>query len=119
MTNFRAKGMHRENEFVGLHEDVNVPARRNSAMYSKGHELLVQVIPGTNHFSSEVKDRKAGAPPMKTLNKWRLHDPDLLFIKEDRQDPIVVMLWSPYERLLAAFDRTSDGRDADEKWEYA
>ena len=56
---------------------------------------------------------------MKTLNKWRLHDPDLLFIKEDRQDPIVVMLWSPYERLLAAFDRTSDGRDADEKWEYA
>ena len=119
MTNSRAKGMRRENEFVGLHEDLNVPARRISAMYKEGHDLLVEVILGGNHFSAEVKGRKAGAPPMKTLNKWRRHDPDLLFIEEDRQDPIVVMSWSAYERVLAAFDRASDGRDPDEKWEYA
>lgn len=118
MTNSRAKGLRRENEFVGLHEDMNVPARRISAMYKEGDDLLIEVIPGANHFTAEVKGRAAGAPPMKTLNKWRRHDPDLLFIKEDRQPPLVVLSWSAYERLLSAFERGQDTRSPDEKWEY-
>ena len=56
---------------------------------------------------------------MRTLNKWRRHDPDLLFVKEDRRDPLVVMSWAAYERLLGEFDRTGDNREADEKWGYA
>ena len=118
MTNSRAKGMRRENEFVGMHEDINVPARRISAMYKEGHDILVECIPGANRFTGEVKGRKEGSPPFKTLNKWRKHDPDLLFLKEDRKPPLVLLSWNAYERLLMAHDRSSDKREPDDKWGY-
>ena len=118
MTDSRAKGMRRENEFVAMHEDMNVPARRISGMYVSGHDLQVECIPNANKFSAEVKGRRTGAPPMKTLNKWRKNDPDLLFIKEDRKPPLVVMSWTAYERLLKAFERDGDTRSEIEKWRY-
>ena len=87
MTNSRAKGLRRENEFVALHEDIGVPARRISAMYQEGHDLMIECIPGANRFTAEVKGRAADASPMRTLNKWRRHDPDLMFVKEDPPGP--------------------------------
>ena len=73
-------------------------------MYQEGHDLMIECIPGANRFTAEVKGRAADASPMRTLNKWRRHDPDLLFVKEDRRDPLVVMSWAAYERLLGEFD---------------
>lgn len=110
--------MRRENQFVGMHEDINVPARRISAMYKEGNDLLVEVIPKANRFTAEVKGRREGAPPFKTLNKWRKNDPDILFLKEDRQPPLVVLSWNAYERLLMEFDRSGDERTVEEKWGY-
>ena len=47
---------------------------------------------------AEVKARKTDAG-FKCVQKW-LREDDLLFIKVDRKDPLVVMPWKTYELLM-------------------
>tara|TARA_B100000929_G_scaffold179541_2_gene142220 strand:- start:1759 stop:2040 length:282 start_codon:yes stop_codon:yes gene_type:complete len=47
-----------------------------------------------NEYIAEVKCRKNGAG-FKTIEKW-LADNDLLFLKRDRAEPMVVLTWESF-----------------------
>lgn len=98
----RNKGARVEREIVQRHTDLNVLARRvpQSGANNYTHDADVDIYPWGEEngaLVAEVKADQRGIP--KTVLKW-LGENDLLFMKQDRQDPIVVMPWSTYERLV-------------------
>ena len=62
----------------------------------------------TNEFRAEVKARKSGEG-FATLEKW-LGAADLLFLRRDRQPPMVVMPWSVYARLMRTYTALDGAR---------
>jgi hypothetical protein len=96
----RTKGMRIENEVVHLHLDAGIPASRVPLSGAHGGEFA-----GDLHildFSAEVKSRKDGSG-FRQLETW-LGDHDLLFLRRDRQRPLVVMPWSMYLDLMLHFN---------------
>ena len=49
-------------------------------------------------YRVEVKARKEGKG-FTLLNRW-LGDNDMLIVKEDRQEPMVVLPWSTYKKFI-------------------
>ena len=93
----RRKGSRIERELVHRHQDAGIPAERvplsGAAGGSYTGDLRIQ-----GDLKAEVKAR-AGGEGFKTLERW-LGDSDLLFLRRDRSDPLVVMPWSLYEQLM-------------------
>lgn len=66
---------------------------------SFGGDLRVWAFGGdAAPLSAEVKARKDGQG-FATLERW-LGDLDLIFLRRDRADPMVVLPWSTYQNLL-------------------
>lgn len=86
-----------EREIVNLHREAGVSAERVPLSGSAGGSFTGDIVIGEG-IRAEVKARKDGAG-FRTLEGW-LGDNDLLFLKRDRKDPLVVMPWHIYIRLL-------------------
>lgn len=99
-----AKGQRAEREIVELHLALNVFAERvprSGADHYQGVDHDVDVYPFGREEApliSEVKARKNGAG-FKTIEGW-LGENDALFLRRDRQRPLVVLSWEAWERLV-------------------
>jgi len=92
----RNKGYRIERELVLKHKEAGIPCKRvplSGAQEGYPGDLMVE-----DKYLAEVKARASGSG-FKTLERW-LGENDLLFLRRDRADPLVVMPWEMYLRLL-------------------
>ena len=99
----RDKGNRAEREIVNRHKAMGVHAQRVPLSGAVGGaysgDVDIYVDGGEEApLVSEVKARKSGAG-FKTLEGW-LGDNDLLFLRRDGQDPLVVLPWETWKRLI-------------------
>jgi hypothetical protein len=100
----RDKGNRVEREIVGLHLEVSVHAERyplSGASRFRGSHHDIDLYPfGTDEgpVVAEVKSRRSGAGFV-TLEKW-LGEYDCLFLRRNNADPLVLLPWRVWARLL-------------------
>lgn len=96
----RRKGGRIEREIVHRHEELGITCRRRQAAgHARGHDdpdLLIG-----DALVAEVKARASGGG-FKTMERW-LGDDDLLFLRRDNADPLVLMPWAVYARLITCW----------------
>ena len=102
----RDKGQRIERELVHLHHAAGIPASRVPLSGAAGGEYADDLH--LLDLTAEVKARKDGSG-FKQLEAW-LGEHDLLFLRRDRQRPLVVLSWSTYLTLMHAYQaqRTPD-----------
>jgi hypothetical protein len=100
----RRKGDRVEREIVAAHRAIGVHAERYplsgaSRFRSSGHDIDVYAL-GRDEapLVAEVKSRKNGAG-FSTLEKW-LGEYDALFLRRNNADPLVLLPWRVWARLL-------------------
>ena len=100
----RRKGDRVEREFGDRHKALGVHAERYplsgaSRFRGSGHDLDIYALGrDAAPLVAEVKARKDGAG-FTTLQRW-LGDYDLLFLKRNHADPLIVMPWRVWAQLL-------------------
>ena len=100
----RDKGQRRERQIVALHLDMGVKAERvplSGASKYRGNGADVDVYalgPDAAPLVSEVKARASGEG-FTTLERW-LGEFDALFLVRDRAEPLVVLPWATWRRVL-------------------
>ncbi len=100
----RDKGQRCERQIVALHQDMGVKAERvplSGASKYQGNGADVDVYALGSDAApmvSEVKARANGAG-FTTLERW-LGDNDALFLIRDRAEPLVVLPWASWRRVL-------------------
>jgi Holliday junction resolvase len=95
----RQKGSRVERELVARHLECGIPAKRvplSGAQAGWKGDIRVG-----EYLVAEVKAR-ANGEGFATLEKW-LGDNALLFLKRDRRQPMVVVEWETYLRLVKAW----------------
>lgn len=95
----RQKGSRVERELVAKHVEVGIPAKRvplSGAMAGYKGDIRVG-----EELVAEVKAR-ANGEGFAVIEKW-LGDNALLFLKRDRKQPMVVVEWETYLRLVRAW----------------
>jgi Holliday junction resolvase len=105
----RRKGARLEREIVARHKQLGVRAERYplsgaSHFRGSGHDLDIYVS-GANEapLVAEVKARANGAG-FTTLEKW-LGNYDALFLRRSGADPLVLVPWRIWGRILSAVRR--------------
>ena len=93
----RNKGARREREIVQLHRAAGIAAHRVPLSGAVPGYAGDVILDGLSDLRCEVKGRASGGG-FRTLERW-LGDHDLLFLKRDRQDPLVVVPWKTWLRL--------------------
>lgn len=100
----RNKGARIEREIVNLHKELGMRAERvplsGATRYmDEGHDINIYVA-GRNEgpFVAEVKARASGAG-FTLLERW-LSDHDILFLRRDRAEPLVVLPWNTWVVML-------------------
>jgi Holliday junction resolvase len=101
----RDKGARVEREMVDRHKAIGIHAARVPLSGAAGGRFSGDVDvyafgADAAPLVSEVKARKDGAG-FATLERW-LGDNDLIFLRRDRADPLVVLPWSTWQRMLGA-----------------
>jgi Holliday junction resolvase len=98
-----------EREVVDRHRDLGIKAERyplsgSSRFRGSGHDVDIYAF-GTDAapLVAEVKKRKNGAG-FTTLEQW-LGEFDLLFLRRNHADPLVVIPWRVWAALLAKVRR--------------
>ena len=99
----RDKGGRVEREIVTRHKAIGIHAERVPLSGAAGGRFKYDVDVyafGRDEapLVSEVKARKHGAG-FATLERW-MGDADILFLRRDRQEPMVVVPWGTWIRLL-------------------
>lgn len=97
----RDKGQRIEREIVQRHRDMGVHAERVPLSGAAGGSYTGDILIHLERMSAlvgEVKARKNGAG-FATLEGW-LSKNDVLFLRRDRAEPLVVLPWSTWERLV-------------------
>jgi Holliday junction resolvase len=100
----RRKGDRIERELVHRHEVIGVHAERYplsgaSRFRGTGHDLDIYPFGREEApITAESKSRKGGAGFVKIEN-W-LGEYDVLFLRRDNADPLVVLPWRIWERFL-------------------
>jgi hypothetical protein len=93
----RRKGSRIEREIVALHVELGVVAERIPLSGSAGGSFKGDIeIAGIGR--AEVKAR-ANGKGFATLERW-LGDNAALFLRRDRQPPLVLLPWSTYATLM-------------------
>jgi Holliday junction resolvase len=101
----RRKGDRVERETVHLHQSIGVHAERYplsgaSRFRGSGHDIDLYVFGRAEPpLIAEVKARKNGAGFV-TLESW-LADYDALFLRRNHADPLVVLPWRVWARLVS------------------
>jgi len=93
----RDKGARGEREIVGRHLALGIRAERVPLSGAGGGSFRGDVDI-ENIGRCEVKIR-AGGGGFRTIEKW-LADNAALFLRRDRQSPLVVLPWETWARLL-------------------
>ena len=98
-----------EREVVDRHRDLGIKAERYplsgaSRFRGSGHDVDIYAF-GTNEapLVGEVKKRKGGAGFV-TLESW-LGQYDALFLRRNNADPLVLVPWRIWARLLERVQR--------------
>jgi hypothetical protein len=100
----RDKGNRVEREIVALHLEFSVHAERyplSGASHFPGSRHDIDLYPfGTDEgpLVAEVKSRRSGAGFV-TLEKW-LGEYDCLFLRRNNADPLILLPWRVWARLL-------------------
>ncbi len=96
----RDKGNRVERQFVHRLNDVDISACRVPLSGAAGGDFSGDiVVEGQKRkFIAEVKSRRNGCG-FATIEKW-LADNDLLFLKSDRNEPIVAMSWDVFLEIF-------------------
>jgi hypothetical protein len=100
----RDKGLRHEREIVDRHQAINVHAERYplsdaSRFRGSGHDVDLYLFGrDAAPFVAEVKARKNGSG-FAQLEKW-LGDYQVLFLRRNHADPLVVLPWSTWAALL-------------------
>jgi Holliday junction resolvase len=100
----RRKGSRIERELVARHRDLGVHAERYplsgaSRFRGSGHDIDIHAFgPDAAPLVAEVKGRKTGAG-FATIEGW-LADYDCLFLRRNNADPLVLLPWRLWARLL-------------------
>jgi hypothetical protein len=100
----RTKGLRVEREIVDAHKKIGVHSERYplsgaSHFRGQGHDIDIYIF-GREEAPAvaEVKARKDGGG-FAMLERW-LGDYDLLFLRRDRAETLVVVPWRMWERLI-------------------
>jgi len=97
----RIKGNRNENKIVKLHQELGYHTSRVPLSGQVGgdyaSDVIIKGIKDTT-LAAEVKAR-AAAQGWVVIKKW-LGDNDLLFLIEDRKEPLVVMPIETYKLLI-------------------
>lgn len=91
----RTKGGRLEREVVNRCKDLGLDAHRvplSGAVAGYKGDVIV------DDLRCEVKGRGQGQG-FKTLERW-LGDFDVLFLRRDRQEPLIVLPWATWKRLM-------------------
>jgi Holliday junction resolvase len=105
----RDKGARTERQVVALHRKLGIRAERvplSGATRYQGNGADVDIYafgPNQAPLATEVKSRGGGAG-FKTLERW-LGENDALFLRRDRSEPVVVLPWRTWQRLIAGAAR--------------
>jgi Holliday junction resolvase len=100
----RRKGDRIERELVELHRGLGIHAERYplsgaSRFRGSGHDLDVYAFgPDAEPLVAEVKARKDGGGFIQ-LERW-LGDYDLLALRRNNAEPLIVMPWRVWARLI-------------------
>ena len=101
----RRKGDRAEREIVAKHIKIGICAERYplsgaSRFRGSGHDVDLYIF-GKNEAPAiaEVKSRKSGGGFVQ-IERW-LGEYDLLVLRRDRADPIIVLPWRTWTALLA------------------
>ena len=100
----RRKGNRVECEIVNMHKDIGIHAERyplSGASHFRGEGYDIDIYAFGREEApavAEVKARKEGKG-FAMLERW-LGDYDALFLKRDRQEPLVVIPWRVWKRLI-------------------
>lgn len=101
----RDKGLRAERDIIARHELIGVYCERvplSGGTLYKGNRCDVDLyINGRDEapLVAEVKARASGSG-FALLERW-LSNADVLFLRRDRADPIVVLPWSSWVRLVS------------------
>lgn len=104
MSKAKNKGRRGEHFMVDMHTGIGIPSERVPLSGSLGGKYSGDVaIPNVHNaiLRCEVKSRKS-SNGFAVVRNW-LSNSDILFIKEDRQTPLVVMPWETYAKLIRVF----------------
>ena len=105
----RRKGDRIEREIVEAHHAVGVHAERYplsgaSRFRGSGHDIDIYAYgPDEAPLVAEVKARKSGSGFV-TLESW-LAGYDILFLRRNNADPLIVLPWRVWARLLERVHR--------------
>jgi Holliday junction resolvase len=105
----RQKGDRVEREIIALHKAINIGAERypmSGATHFRGsgHDIDVYALGREQApIVCEVKARKTGEG-FTTLERW-LGDYDVLFLKRNNAEPMVVLPWRVWAQLLGKVRR--------------
>jgi Holliday junction resolvase len=99
----RSKGCRREREFVNLHTAMGVHAERVPLSGACGGAFSGDIDvyafgPDEAPLVGEVKAR-ANGEGFKVLEGW-MSNSDVLFLRRDRAEPMVVLPWRTWCRLI-------------------
>lgn len=96
----RSKGYRRERQVVQRLRELGLAAERVPLSGATGGDFSGDIIFrwSTGDYRAEVKARRGGAG-WKTVKEW-LGAHDALFLIEDREDPLVVIPWSTFKKLI-------------------
>jgi hypothetical protein len=100
----RRKGDRTEREIVDRHKGLGVHAERYplsgaSQFRGSGHDIDVYLFGRDDApIICEVKGRRSGAG-FTTLERW-LGEYDALFLRRNNADPLVVLPWRVWSRIL-------------------
>jgi hypothetical protein len=96
----RDKGARRERELVQLHRGIGVDCARVPLSGAAGGDFAgdLRISVADLAFRGESKARGDGSG-FKTLERW-LAGNDVLFLRRDRCEPMVVLSWETYAALL-------------------
>jgi Holliday junction resolvase len=101
----RRKGDAIEREIVHRHVEIGIHAERYplsgaSRFRGSGHDIDIYVDGrDAAPFVAEVKGRKSGGGFVQ-LERW-LSDYDALFLRRNRSDPLVLLPWRVWSKLIS------------------
>ena len=99
----KRKGTRIENLIVKMHEKLGIGVRvrrvpLSGAIPGWPGDVQINLFDGELPLVGEVKARKGGIG-WKVISRW-LGTKDILFLKEDYKDPLVVLPWNIYVDII-------------------
>lgn len=104
----KQKGSRVEREIAQELTQMGIPSKRvplsgAAGRFSQMLEADLSIFPESRDMRGEVKARRNGEG-FAVLERW-LGENDLLFLKRDRQDPMVVLPWPVFLEVMLTYAR--------------